>query len=143
MKAKAGLILENNGLPGFKIAQFFLTPFENRGNLRRAPEDKHSCHALGCSLIGAATSELVELSASVRNAALSVPPVLAHPRQLWAGRILGVSFLGPAPTVVSGQASTEWGDPDGASALERGFPLGSLHESSDPKSYGLAPIQFT
>jgi len=138
MKAKAGLILKNNGLPGFKIAQFFLTPFENCGNLRRGPEDKHSCPALGCSLIGVATSELAELSASAQNAALSVPPVLVHPRQLWAGRILRVSFPDAAPTVASRRALTEWGDPDGASVLELGFPLGSLHESSDPKSYGLA-----
>ena len=140
MKAKASLILKNNGLSGFKIAQFFLTPFENCGSLRRGPEDKHSCPALGSSLIGAATSELAELSASVRNAALGVPPMLAHPRQLWAGRILGVSFPGPAPTVVSRQPLTEWDDPDGASVLERGSPLGSLHESSDPKSCGLGTV---
>jgi len=138
MKAKAGLILENNGLPGFKIAQFFLTPFENCGNLRRGPEDKHSCPASGCSLIGAATSGLAELSASVQNAALGVSPVLAHPRQLWAGRILGVSFPNAAPTVASRRVLTESGDPDGASVLELEFPLGSLHESSDLKSYGLA-----
>jgi len=138
MKAKAGLILKNNGLSGFKMAQFFLTPFENCGNLRRGLEDKHSCPVLNCSLIGAATSEPAELSTSVQNAALGVPPVLAHPRQLWAGRILGVSFPDAAPTVASRRVLTELGDPDEASVLELGFPLGSLHESSDPKSYGLA-----
>ena len=55
-------------------------------------EDKHNYPPLGCSLIGAATSELAELSASVQNAALSAPPVLAHPNSSGQAEFLGSLF---------------------------------------------------
>jgi hypothetical protein len=61
--------------------------------------------ALGCSLIGVATSELAELSASVQNAALGVPPVLAHPRQLWVSQIPEASFPAADPVTLQGVRS--------------------------------------
>ena len=134
VEAKTSLILKNDGLLWFEMAQFFLTSCENHGNLWHGPVDKHSWPSLGCSPTGAASTAPVALSASPQNVPLHVPPALAHPRQPWISQIPEDSFPDAAPTVPSPPALVESDGQVGAPVSEPGFPLGSLRESIAPES---------
>jgi len=137
MKAKASLILKNDGLIGLEVAQFFLTPRENGVHPRLEPEDKHSRLVSGCNLNDVASIAPVALSASVQNASSGEPPVWVHPKQPFVDRILGEAFPDFALAVVSLPALVESDVPVGDLVLEPEFPPDSLHVSSVPESCDL------
>jgi len=137
MKAKAGLILKNDGFIGFEVPQFFLTPYENGAHPWSEPVDKHSQPVSGCNLSHAANIAPVSLSASVQTASSDEPPVSVHPKQPVADQIPGGFFPDSAQAVVSMLASVVSNGPVGDPVLEPEFPPDSLHVSSVPESCDL------
>lgn len=138
MKAKASLILKNDGLIGLEMAQFFLTPCENGVHPWLEPQDKHSRPVSGCNLSDVANIAPVALSASVQNASSGEPPAWVHPRQPFVDQILAEAFPDVALAVAALPALVESDGPVGDPVLEPEFPPDLLHVSSVPESCDLA-----
>jgi hypothetical protein len=137
MKAKAGLILKNNGFIVFKVKQFFLTPGENGGHPWHEPEDKHNQLFSDCNPDNATSTEPVALSTLSRTLSSGELRVLVHPSQLWRDRTpeevspdfaLAVSLR----TATIESAVLAW-----FVALKTRYLFDSLHESSLPGSCDL------
>lgn len=137
MQAKAGLILENDGLIVFKAAQFFLTPGESDGHPRHEPGDKRSWLFSGCNPNNAASIEPVVPSTLFQTASSDEPPEWDHPRQLSTSQTLGDSFPVDAEAVPLAMVSVVSADPAGAwvSGTERHSDL--PRESTAPLSCDL------
>lgn len=125
MQAKAGLILENNGLVVLKAAQFFLTPGGNGGHPQHGPGDKRSWLFSGCNPSNAASIAPVVPSTLSQTASAGEPPGWDRPRQLSINQTPGDSFPVGAEAVPLPMAPVVSVDPAGAwvSGTEHHFDL--------------------
>lgn len=137
MQAKAGLILKNNGLIFFKVAQFFLTPGENSGHPWNELEDKHSRLFSGCNLSNATSIVPVALSTLSQTLSSGELPEWVHPSQLLRYQIPGEVFPDVALTVSSRMMSVESAVLAEVGVLETWFLSDSPRESSVPESCDL------
>ena len=140
MEAETCLILEDNGLLGLKVSEFFLRTDETAWHLPNGPEGRHGWHASSHNLTGASSSGPVEPSDLSRSISSNEQPVLGHPTQHETSqtpedfsrdepRVLAQT---PRLVVQDGQAE--------ASAEETRCPRGSPHRPIDISSCGLGPI---
>ena len=141
MKAKAGLILKDDGFIGFELGQFFLTLGGNPLRPWPWPEDKHSQPVSSCSPDDATSIGPVVSSTSRQGPLSGGLPASARPMCLSAYRTHGEAFPGLAVSALSMRVST---DPDGlAGALAPKPELRSRlpHVSIVPESSGLNPTK--
>jgi len=133
MQAKAGLILENNGLVVLKAAQFFLTPGESSGHPWYEPGDKRSWLFSGCNPGNAASIAPAGLSPLSQTASSSGPPEWARPRRLSTTQIPVDSFPVDAEAVPLAMAPVVSADLAGA------WVSGTEHHSDLPRE-STAPL---
>ncbi len=133
MQAKAGLVLENDGLVVFKAAQFFLTPGGIGGHPRHEPGDKRSRLFSGCNPGNAASIAPAVPSTLSQTASSGEPPEWGRPRRLSTDQTPVDSFpvdaeVVPSPTV-----------PD-ASVDPAGAWVGGIEDHSDLLREPIAPL---
>ena len=140
MEAETGFVLKDDRFIGFELAQFFLTPPENRWRLWLEPEDKHNQPVSDCNP-GDATSIGLALPAGVRPSCANESPMWARPSQLAVSQNHGASSPNPAVAAPLLRLSAAPNARAAPWALRPGSRSDSHHVSSAPESH--APSSAT